>query len=203
MVTLNDGLLRRRAGLDTAGFPVRVAYRHIRPVTVIYVRGSGPYATATVDAWRKLNDWLAAHDARRQVKRAFGVFLDNPQTTPDELMRYDACVQMSPGWVADQDGCIGRQTLGGGTFAVHTHVGSYDALGELFSDLHRAFVPRQGLSVDYDRAFMAIHLNDPRVTREMHRRTEVCVPVMPLPLALTAEADGQDDLAATGLRAAG
>ncbi len=182
---------------------MRVAYRHIRPVTVIYVRGSGAYATATVDAWRKLNDWLAAHDARRQVKRAFGVFLDNPQTTPAELMRYDACVQMAPGWVADQDGSIGRQTLGGGTYAVHTHVGTYDALGALFSDLHRAFVPRQGLSVDYDRAFMAIHLNDPRVTREVHRRTEVCVPVMPLALALPDEADGQDDLDATLLRAAG
>ena len=182
---------------------MRVAYRHIRPVTVLYVRGSGPYATATVDAWRRLNDWLAAHDARRQVKRAFGVFLDNPQTTAVELMRYDACVQMAPGWVADQEGCIGRQTLGGGTYAVHTHIGTYDTLGELFSQLHREFVPRQGLSVDYDRAFVAVHLNDPRVTREVHRRTEVCVPVIPLPLVLPEEADGQDDLHPTMLRAVG
>jgi AraC family transcriptional regulator len=144
------------------------------------------------------------HDARRQVKRAFGLFRDNPQTTPAELMRYDACVQMTPGWVADQEAGIGRQTLAGGTYAVHTHVGSYGSLGGLFSQLHREFVPRQGLSVDYDRAFLAIHLNDPQTTREVHRRTELCVPVIPLPMAMRGESEGnQDEFGGPLLRLAG
>ena len=43
--------------------------------------------------------------------------------------------------------------------------------------------------MDYDRPFMAIHLNDPRITREVHRRTELCVPVLPLRQSLPV--DGQ------------
>ena len=77
--------------------------------------------------------------------------------------------------------------LSGGTYAVHTHVGSYQPMGGLLSQLHRDWVPKQGLSVDYDRPFMAIYLNDPMLTREVHRRTELCIPVLPLRVALPAE----------------
>ena len=61
----------------------------------------------------------------------------------------------------EPDTGIGRQTLPGGAFAVHTHVGSYAEIGELFSQLHREIVPKRGLSLDYDRPFVTIYLNDP------------------------------------------
>ncbi len=172
---------------------MRIVYRHIRPVAVIYVRGTGCYAAAAKEAWQRLVHWLAAHEARRQVKRAFGLLHDNPQTTPVELMRYDACAQMTPEWDAEHYAGISRKTIGGGTYAVRTHVGSYGTLGGLFSQLHRELVPKQGLSVDYDRAFMAIHLNDPLTTPEVHRRTELCVPVVPLPVSMPDDADAHSD----------
>jgi AraC family transcriptional regulator len=162
---------------------VRVTYRYIRPVTVLYARGTGRYETAAREAWENLHGWLVARSARRHIRRGFGIFRDNPQVTACNLLRYDACVELTPAIDADPEAGIGRQVLGGGTHAIHTHVGSYNGLGDLLSELHRDFVPRQGLTVDYDRPFMAIHLNDPLMTREMHRRTELCVPVMPLPLA--------------------
>ena len=67
---------------------------------------------------------------------------------------------------------------------MHTHVGSYDALGGLLSHLHSRIVPERALCVDYDRPFMTVHLNDPAVTREVHRRTELCVPVVPIAMPL-------------------
>jgi hypothetical protein len=44
-------------------------------------------------------------------------------------------------------------------------------------------VQKRGLTIDQDRSFMTIYLNDPALTREMHRRTELCVPVLPDPHA--------------------
>ena len=41
---------------------------------------------------------------------------------------------------------------------------------------------------------MTIYLNDPSVTREMHRRTELCVPVLPIRMPLS----GNDDIEDTG-----
>ena len=172
---------------------VRVAYRHIRPASVLYVRATGCYTVSAGAAWERLDHWLAERQGRRQIKRAFGLFHDNPKTIAPELIRYDACVELMTALDADPAAGIGRQTLSGGTYAVHTHIGAYDPVGELFSQLHRDWVPKQGLEVDYDRPFMTIHLNDPHLTRQVHRRTELCVPVLPLKEALPAEGAPQDD----------
>ena len=85
---------------------------------------------------------------------------------------------------------IGRQTLPGGAYAVHTHVGSYAEAGEHASRACTAIsCPSAGSAVDYDRPFVAIYLNDPTVTREMHRRTELCVPVLPVRMPLSSNDD--------------
>jgi AraC family transcriptional regulator len=159
---------------------VHVTYRHIRPASVVYARATGGYWTASNTAWQRLDRWLDEHDVRRHVTRGFGLFHDNPQITAPELLRYDACAQLTTAVEGDPAAGIGRQTLSGGTYAVHTHIGGYGPIGGLMSHLHRDWVPKQGMSVDYDRPFMAIHLNDPHITREVHRRTELCIPVLPL-----------------------
>ncbi|MBX9589040.1 MAG: GyrI-like domain-containing protein [Hyphomonadaceae bacterium] len=180
---------------------MRVAYRHIRPIAVVYARSTGAYQAAANDAWERLNAWVNAHYVRRQVKRGFGLFHDNPRTTSPELLRYDACIELATAVDADPEAGIGRQTLSGGTYAVHVHVGAYERMGELLSQLHREWVPKQGLAVDYDRPFMTIHLNDPQMTREVHRRTELCIPVLPLRTALPAETTGElEDFALPQLR---
>lgn len=171
------------------GQVVRVSYRYIRPVTVLFARSMGPYQVSSREAWLELGAWLDRHKARHLAKLGYGYFRDNPLTTPPELLRYDACVPTIPGLDPDPAAGIGRQTLPGGAFAVHTHVGSYNEVGDIFSRLHRDIVPKRGLSVDYDRPFVAIYLNDPAVTREMHRRTELCVPVIPVRMPLSSNDD--------------
>ena len=169
---------------------MRVAYRYIRPLNVVYARGRGPYETAAREAWLALSRWAEQHQARRLIKRGLGVFHDSPRTTAPDLLRYDACIELIPRLDVELGPGLGRQMLHGGSYAVHTHVGAYAPLGELFSSLHREWAPKQGLAVDYDRPFVAIYLNDPLVTREVHRRTEVCIPVLPVRAALSADGDG-------------
>lgn len=168
---------------------MRVTYRYFRPMTVVFARGFGPYAKSAPAAWQTMSDWLDRRHMRTRVKQVYGYFHDNPRQTAPELLRYDACVPACFGVVADLEAGIASQTLPGGAFAVYTHVGSYGETGHLFSILHRDVVPRRGLCLDYDRPFLAIHLNDPRVTREVHRRTELCVPVLPVRMPLSSNDD--------------
>jgi AraC family transcriptional regulator len=168
---------------------VRVTYRYIRPMTVVYARSMGPYQASCPEAWSRMSRWLDCRNARSRVKQGYGYFRDNPKTTAPELLRYDACVPLTFGLEPEPEVGIGRQTLPGGAYAVHTHVGSYAAIGELFSCLHRDIVPKRGLSLDYDRPFVTIFINDPNITREMHRRTELCVPVLPVRMPLSSNDD--------------
>jgi AraC family transcriptional regulator len=166
---------------------VRVVYRYIRPLTVVYVRSIGPYAASSAQAWRQMNAWLDSHRLRRQVKQGYGFLHDNPRLTAPELLRYDACVPAGGGLDADLGSGVGRQTLQGGAYAVQTHVGSCAELGQLYAQLHREIVPKRGLCVDYDRPFITIYLNDPTITREVHRRAELCVPVLPVRMAVSVD----------------
>jgi DNA gyrase inhibitor GyrI len=161
---------------------VRVQYRQFPAVTVFYARSMGPYESASREAWRAISEWLDQHQARKRVKQAFGLIRDDPNRTAPELLRYDACVPVISCADIEPGPGIGRQILPGGAFAVHTHVGSYNETGSLFSQLHREIVPTRALTVDYERPFMTIYLNDPKLTREMHRRSELCVPVFPIPM---------------------
>ncbi len=171
------------------GAVVRIAYRYIRPLTVVYARSIGPYHASSAEAWRLMGAWLDQRQLRRRTKQGYGFFRDNPKITAPELLRYDACVPVTAGLDADPETGIGRQTLPGGAYAVQTHVGSYADAGGLFSLLHREIVPKRGLCVDYDRPFVAIYLNDPAVTREVHRRTELCVPVLPVRMPFSSNDD--------------
>jgi AraC family transcriptional regulator len=168
---------------------VRVVYQYLKPSSVVFARSMGPYGEASREAWRLMMAWIDHQQARSRVKLGCGLFRDNPKVTAPELLRYDACVPVAFGFDADPEAGIGRQTLPGGAYAVHTHVGSYAEAGHVISLMHRTIVPKRGLSVDYDRPFLAVYLNDPGITREVHRRTELCVPVIPVRMPLFSNDD--------------
>lgn len=168
---------------------MRVIYQYLKPLSVVFARSMGPYSESSREAWRLMMGWIDRQQARSRVKLAHGLFRDNPKVTAPELLRYDACVPVSFGFDADPEAGIGRQTLPGGAYAVHTHVGSYAEVGQVFSQMHHTIVPKRGLSVDYDRPFLAVYLNDPTITREVHRRTELCVPVIPVRMPLSSNDD--------------
>jgi AraC family transcriptional regulator len=118
------------------------------------------------------------------MRVSYGLFRDNPRLTAPELLRYDACIPLVMGLEEDQRAGIGRQMMPGGAYAVHVHAGAIEGTGRVLSELWRKDVPARGLEIDKDRPFRAIYLTDPTVTREMHRRTELCVPVIPVRMPL-------------------
>lgn len=168
---------------------MKIAYRHMRPMTVLFARSTGPYAAAAEEAWRTMGQWLDARRARPLMRVSYGLFRDDPRTTAPELLRYDACIPLVIGLEDDGTGGIGRQILPGGAYAVRTHVGAIEATGQIFSELLRREIPARGLTIDEERAFLSVYPTDPTVPREMHRRTEICVPVYPLRMPLAGNSD--------------
>lgn len=159
---------------------MKITFRYVRPLTVPYARAHGPYVASTRVAWQTMGRWLDAQGARPRMRVSYGLFRDNPRVTAPELLRYDACIPLAGGFEEYEGAGINRQVLQGGTLAIYMHVGPIETTGELFSQLHAKELPERGLSVDADRPFLAVYLTDPTVTPEQHRRTELCVPVVPI-----------------------
>jgi DNA gyrase inhibitor GyrI len=163
--------------------PVKVVYQTIRPQTVLYARAVGPYATGTIEAWRTMGRWLNSRSARPRMRVSYGLFRDNSRQVAPDLLRYDACIPLVMDLEEDHAASIHRQTMPGGAFGVYTHVGGFEPTGRLFSQLYREEIPARGMKPDGDRPFLAIYRTDPTVTREQFQRTDLCVPVFPLPVS--------------------
>ena len=156
---------------------MRIVYRYLRPLSVVFVRSTGPYEKSAIDAWSRMLGWLDDNEMRATLDVGIGFMRDNPSEVGPFLRRYDACVAVRPGVGPDLAAGIGRQTLPGGAFAAYSHVGSHVEIPRLFSQLHRDWVPRRGLSVDYGRPFIEIYKSDPAKIAAGERVTELLVPV--------------------------
>lgn len=84
--------------------------------TVAYVRKMGPYGKETCEAaFTELMQW-AGPNGYVGPGVVFGVYWDNPEITPAEKCRTDACVAVPPG--TEPPGQVGIQVLQGGPYAV-------------------------------------------------------------------------------------
>lgn len=155
-----------------------VKCRYVRPLAVGFVRAHGPYGESSREAWSRLIAWLDSIGARRTVRRGIGYLRDNPGAVGGWSRRYDACVELPPGVTPSLAHGVGRQMLPGGAYAVYRHTGPHEAIGTTFSAMRRDWLARDGLTIDPDRAFMEIYLNDPLVTAAAGLETELCIPVI-------------------------
>lgn len=83
---------------------------------VAYVRKMGPYGKETCEqAFGELLQW-ACPKGYLNSGVVLGVYWDNPEITPPEKCRIDACVGVPQG--TEPDGPAGIQTISGGPYAV-------------------------------------------------------------------------------------
>lgn len=95
---------------------MNVEVREMPEYNVAYVRKMGPYGKETCEqAFGELMQWAGprGHLASGVM---LGVYWDNPEVTPPEKCRVDACVSVPHGTAPG--GQFGMQIISGGTYAV-------------------------------------------------------------------------------------
>jgi len=150
---------------------MQVRIEQIDPVRVAYVRHVGPY-DGVGQAWGRLFGWAGPRGLVGPATRYFGLCHDDPDITPPEKIRYDACLVVGP--AVEAQGDIGVQDLPGGRYAVAQHHGPDRTLGSTYAMICGQWAPahgqRLGASPSIER-----YLNDPRSTPEDELLTDVCV----------------------------
>ncbi|MHC4745443.1 MAG: AraC family transcriptional regulator, partial [Planctomycetota bacterium] len=130
--------------LKTGDETMDVEIKCLEPVRVAFVHHVGPY-NEVGEAWGKLCTKLGAAGLLGGDTQFIGVCYDDPDVTPPEKIRYDACVNVDEGFEAEGD--IGVQTLASGEYAVTTHTGPYDRLGKTYAKLFGQWLPQSGREV--------------------------------------------------------
>jgi AraC family transcriptional regulator len=140
---------------------------------VAFVHHLGPYATCST-AWDTLGAFLGKEGLLGGDSLFIGICHDDPEVTPPDRIRYDACVTVDDKFMPQ--GEIGVQTIPGGEYAVTTHFGSYETLGESYARLLGQWLPRSGRELR-STPCLEIYQNDPNSTAPEDLLTDIHVPL--------------------------
>lgn len=143
---------------------------------VAYVRSIGAYGPENCGAaFCQLMQWAGPRGLTGNTQ--LGIAWDNPDVTPPEKCRYDACVELAEGQLAD--GPASEQTLPPGQYAVyHAEVVNNDfatAWQAMFAD----WLPGSGYQPGAGPCFER-YLSNGSDHPEGRWQVDICVPVQPL-----------------------
>jgi AraC family transcriptional regulator len=155
---------------------MNITIKQLSPVRVAFLRHGGPYHEVG-QTWGRLTMLLGQEGLLGPGTRFLGISHDDPEITPPDRLRYDACVTVDDAF--QPAGEIGVQIIAGGAYAVATHAGPYERLSRTYRAVMGQWLPRSGFGLRMVPCFEA-YLNTPENTEAADLLTDVHVPVEPL-----------------------
>lgn len=157
---------------------MKVDVKAVEDMHVAYVRHVGPYPECK-KAWDELTAWAFPKGLFQESTRVLGVCYDDPEQTPPEKIRYDACITVPKD--VQGEGNIKTMTIKGGDYAVLVHEGSYENLSQSWKHLFMEWLPASGRECDSDESAKRMcfeqYLNDPTQTKPEDLRTAIHIPI--------------------------
>jgi AraC family transcriptional regulator len=160
--------------LPFGGIEMEVRIEDISPERALFVRHTGPYDLCET-AWNKLCFWACPKGLCTADSIFIGVCYDDPQVTPPDKIRYDACITITGD--VKGEGEVGIQTIEGGLYAVVTHKGPYSMLESSYAQLMGQWLPQSSHELRDDVPAFEVYLNDPKQTPADELLTDLYLPL--------------------------
>jgi AraC family transcriptional regulator len=155
--------------------PLITEIRILSEEKVLFVRKTGRYDQAAATAWGALMKFAYSRRLMNTDTKVIGISHDSPDITPEEKIRYDACITVTGS--VKPDGEVGIQTIAGGRYAVFLHQGPYESFNSTYDYIMAQWYPESGEKLR-DLPCFDVYLNrDPRRTKPENLRTEIYVPI--------------------------
>jgi len=167
--------LRNFRTMRTLNQNMKVTIKQVESMRVAFMRHVGPYSECGA-TWEKFLTFPGKEGLLGGDATFIGICHDDPEVTPPEKVRYDACVAVGPDFTPQ--GEIGVQTIPKGEYAVMTHIGPYDKLGQSYAKLLGQWLPRSGRELRSTPCF-EVYLNSPESTAPEDLITDLYAPLAP------------------------
>lgn len=158
---------------DTGGAIMDVEVINFQPIRVAFARHVGPYQDCGF-AWEKICGWAGPKGLLKPDTRFIGICHDDPHVTPQEKIRYDACITVDE--AIQPEGEIGIQEIEGGRHAVGVHKGPFEGLSEFYARLCGEWISKHEFELKFAPS-VEVYLNDPDKTPPEELLIEIRVPL--------------------------
>lgn len=125
-----------------AAMPVSLSstvVRTLQPMSLAFIRHTGPYEHVPIGLWDRLIDWAGRHHITAPHV-LLGIAHDAPGITAPEKLRFDAAIRVPaefPTGGVGGRGRVGHQRFAGGLFAFTTSVGPFVSLPAAYEEVFR------------------------------------------------------------------
>lgn len=150
-----------------------VTTREMAPIRVAALNHTGDYEQIGT-TFERLMAVAAGQGLVTPDARSLGIYYDDPETTPAEALRSDACISVPSQWTPS--GELQLREVRGGRYAVALHVGPYAELSRAYMWLLGSWLPESGEEAA-DAPCIEEYLNDPRTLPPTEWRTEIWLPL--------------------------
>lgn len=168
-----DGELAEFHPIQTGGATMDVRIEELEPQRAAFIRHTGPYNQVGA-TWGRLCQWAGRRGLFGPKTAMFGMCHDDPEITPPEKIRYDACLTLIR--PVEPEGEVGVQEIRAGRYAVVTHCGPYEKLNETYAALMGQWMPAHGHE-PLPGPSLEFYRNDPNKTPPDQLRTDIYVPL--------------------------
>lgn len=152
----------------------------VPPLRVAYVKHLKGYedSEGIGKAFETLFCWAGPRGVMSPDMRVLGMSLDNPDITPKDKCRYNACVAVNER--AQPEGGVGIMTIRGGKYAIGRFAGGGDVFKKAYAHMYGEWLPKSGWQPDDAPAFES-YVGESTGTPEKPRFVfDLYVPVKPL-----------------------
>jgi AraC family transcriptional regulator len=154
------------------GRPLEVHVTSFPATRVAFMRHVGPYGEVG-QTWGKLFAWAGPRGLIGHGARILGIVHDDPEVTPPDKVRYDACIVVDDCF--QPEGEVGLQEIAG-EYAVATHQGPYETLWETYARACGQWLPASGRELRSSPS-LEVYRNSPRETRPEDLLTDIHLPL--------------------------
>jgi AraC family transcriptional regulator len=143
---------------------------------VIFIRRLGDYNESAPAAFMALKHLIESKGFDINSIKMYGIAHDDPDVTPKDKVRYDACMMAPPG--IKPEGELSPQRLPAGKYARFTHVGSLENLPATYDYIYCIWYPQSGENLA-DRPCIIEYVPE---SQQQDRPTEerICYVYLPL-----------------------
>jgi AraC family transcriptional regulator len=152
--------------------PMKIEVRESAPLRVACMAYQGPYPMIGAK-FGEVAQWRAENDV--PLAPYVGIYYDDPSAVPPDQLRAHAGIVVADDF-ASNDPRIEIVTLAGGTYAVGTHVGAYDGIGQSWMEMWSQWFPSSGYEVGETPPF-EVYVDDCDVVPIDQARTELFLSV--------------------------
>lgn len=159
------------------GNKMEVVIKQMPKMHVAYITVYSGYGDKIGVAFDKLCRWAGPRGLMNQNTKFVGVAFDCPDITPEDKLRYNACITVPEGTQPEKE--INVTDILEARCLTARYSGPQEGISKFYDELFNVALPENGFLPD-DLPEYEIYLNDPKTDPEKKFVMDVYIPVKPL-----------------------